>query len=370
MSSCPWRIDISKSRLHNPDRDILSVVGTSLKHGLTCLIGTPSPSLDYFLRQRPVANFAMANKPKDVIAYVKTFGFDMSTSTASRLKEKASASPGSEQALGYQAIRPWLEKYVELNPGAVMRYKENVTTGSFESCALLFPAAPLLKHSFLRTFMVNGGFIETPDGVKAQLFVLTVGDREHRSVPIAIGIYDVESIENYSDFFGMLEENEEIWKLLLSIVVGVMHDRHLSFLQAVLACFPPKTLNRIDVIHLVRNIKVRFFYVVVIGTRRFATSHSQVLTLYTFSTTFRSTAASKPMSPMSLVRHSPRHGQSTRSAGLLCQPKYKGTSRAERSRWRPGARTLPKNWDYRSMGRRPATVLKARCGARTFSKLA
>ena len=122
--------------------------------------------------------------------------------------------------------------------------------------------------------MFNGGFIVTEAGVKAQLFVLTCGDREHRNFLLAVGIFPVESTENYRVFLGMPMRRAEIERILRSVEerFAFMHDRHLSMKPAA-AAEVPEMLDRCDIVHLCRNIAVRYIIYCVFG-------HSNSISLF------------------------------------------------------------------------------------------
>jgi hypothetical protein len=57
----------------------------------------------------------------------------------------------------------------------------------------------------------------------------------------------------------MLNECDEVGALVNNASVAIMHDRHLSFQPAIKATLP-LCLDRVDIVHLVRNIRVRIDY--------------------------------------------------------------------------------------------------------------
>lgn len=96
------------------------------------------------------------------------------------------------------------------------------------------------------------GFSLSVHGFKTNLFVLMIQNREQRQVPIAVGLFDKESIENYDKFFEMCHTNIDISVLLNRPENAIIHDRHLSFDKPIAKWFS-KALNKCDLVHLVRN---------------------------------------------------------------------------------------------------------------------
>ena len=76
--------------------------------------------------------------------------------------------------------------------------------------------------------------------------------REERQIPIAIGLFDKESIENYDEFFKMCHTNKHISSLLNRAENAIVHDRHLSFDKPIAKWFN-LALNKVDLVHLVKN---------------------------------------------------------------------------------------------------------------------
>ena len=263
---CGWHVDVSLSR-KGGKKGVAQheVVAFVEEHGTYCLRVAPRPSLQFLLTHSPITAFARAQKPSALLAYAKReFGFDISANMASSVKEAATTSAGSEQDLAYQGIEAYLHAYVALNKdqGARMHYEEDPVTGTFVSAALLFPVASLLANSFLRTVAFNGGFILTKTGVKAQLFMLVGADREHHTVVIAVGVFNAESCENYKTFLGLPMSVPSINAVFSSKDkrCAAIHDRHLSMRPALLEALP-EMLDRIDLVHLQRNIRVSLLLV-------------------------------------------------------------------------------------------------------------
>ena len=159
---------------------------------------------------------------------------------------------GTEHEISYAGILPWLQEYCKLNHSSQYVYNENPITHEFVSCALLFAALPLLQHSFLATFSIDAGFNVTRKGVKSQFFCMSIGDREHRNIPIAFGFFPSESKQNYKDFLGMTKVDPAMEAATNNENNSFIHDRHLSMTPAVKETMD-KCLDRTDIVHIVRN---------------------------------------------------------------------------------------------------------------------
>jgi hypothetical protein len=259
---CQWMVYAKSSRVNKAET--YKITSANFNHGSVdgnpCTTTKPSPSIKYLMRQPHIIKMVKSTVSQvDFIKQVSIeYGYNISSANASRLYASITDSPTSKQGLGYKLIKPWLEEFVRLNPESAYTYSEDPVTGEFQHASILFPVGSVFKHSFKGTLMLNGGFVKMKNGGIAQMFVLTLGDRLNHNLPVAIGVYPVESTVNYSDFLSLLRHNAEVWERVNDTIRGLalIHDRHLSFRSAVKASLPSHVLDRVDVIHLVRNSKV------------------------------------------------------------------------------------------------------------------
>jgi hypothetical protein len=250
---CQFRIEANVSRRNN---DAVTVSVALLKHNEYCVPVVPVPSFRYLQNHAELVAFSVHNKCTRIIEYAKrAFQLNISKNYASRLHKYSQNTQQSANRISYTGIPSFLEYLRRKNPGVqykVVTDKDN----RFESAAYIVPGViPLIRHSFLGTLHVDAGHSVDPDGLTFYIFILSVGDREHRDRPIAYGFYWVESLENYKDFFNLILSDPELFELLNRRGIAIIHDRHRAFLPAVNACFP-NALNREDLVHIVKNTKV------------------------------------------------------------------------------------------------------------------
>jgi hypothetical protein len=200
--------------------------------------------------------YAFHHRCTEIVEYgLRAYHLIISQSFASRLRSFAKNTRLSANKISYTGIWPYLEKLKSENPD--VRYKFATDEDNrFQSAAYIVPGVvSLLKHSFLGTLHVDAGHSVDPDGLTFYIFILSVGDREHRDRPIAYGFYWVESLENYTDFFDLIVSFPELFELINRRGIAIIHDRHRAFLPAILASFP-NCLSRDDLVHLVKNTRV------------------------------------------------------------------------------------------------------------------
>ena len=253
-SQCTWRVEVLESRKNTGNEYTITRIEDS--HGLYCNGTTPVPSMSYLCKHDGLVAFAIHHSPKAIREHaLHEYNLTIGPTFATRLKKYATESPGTEHALSYKGNKPWLDSFLILNPGTQVHYEEHCVTGEFISCAVLFDVFELLSHSFLRTLALNGGFCVTRAGTKFQLFIMSIGEREHRNIPIAFGFFPVESADNYATFLGLLLKDQRVADLVNSSNNAAIHDRHLSLAPALRRTLN-KCMNRDDIVHIVRNCKV------------------------------------------------------------------------------------------------------------------
>jgi hypothetical protein len=94
------------------------------------------------------------------------------------------------------------------------------------------------------------------------MFLLVGADRNHRSIAYGVGVFPEESAKNYKAFFSMPMKVPEIAAVLncKDKRCAIIHDRHLSLKPSTAACFP-ELLDRVDPVHLIRNIIVSSLFI-------------------------------------------------------------------------------------------------------------
>ena len=256
-SLCQFSIVTDRQRRGGMDELVVSSVEPN--HGPYCTGGTvPTPSFEFLCNHLGLLAYAVHNKPHMIRKHAMTsYNFVVPDSTASRLKTFAMSTEHSERALSYAGILPWLQEFCANNPGAQYHFQRNELTKQFESAALLLPVDDILNHSFLGTMQLDAGHVLTPMGIKCLQFILTFSNREHRTVPAMWGWFDVESGDNYTTFLSLMKKSQTTFALVNRADVSIIHDRHLSFLPAILAVLW-LVLNRIDIVHIVKNCRVRY----------------------------------------------------------------------------------------------------------------
>lgn len=254
-SGCTFRIDTERWR--SMGNEELEVVLFEPNHGSLCTGGPiPTPSFDFLSKHLGLLAYAVHSKPHMIVKHASTaYNVVVSDSMASRLKLFATNTENSERSLSYAGIHPWLVAFCADNPGAHYHFQRNATTNRFESAALLLPIDEILAHSFLGTMQLDAGHVMTPMGIKCLQFVLTFSNRERRTFPAMWGWFDAESADNYTTFLALTKKSPTTYALVNRPDVAIIHDRHLSFLPAILAilCL---VLNRIDIVHIIKNCRV------------------------------------------------------------------------------------------------------------------
>lgn len=260
VCGCTWLVGV-KLRRGKKKGDIHKVVVFEPKHGPHCMMPPrASPSLKFLLGVSPIKAYAgvKSHKNNELINYVeRNYKWILTSQSAGQLIDAVREEQGGEDNIGYKGIQAWLLRFKELNPAAEIHYDEDPITGEFISMGILFPCKELFEHSFGRTLYFDGGFVKTKAGVRAQLFYLVIADRNKRSIAIGCGVFPEESLKNYKVFLAMPMRVSAIAAVLNSTVrrCAAIHDRHLSMKPATAACYPI-LLDRTDVIHIGRNIKV------------------------------------------------------------------------------------------------------------------
>jgi hypothetical protein len=249
--NCEWELQVHINSV--------TISSFNAEQNLCCILVSPKPSKKNLMRHRDIASYAQYNSPKLTSQpCLSVYGLRVTPNMASDVRMSLRCSPYTEESMKYRGVEPWLIEYCKLNNTAQYRYKENAESSVFINCALLLPVGPIIQHSFLRTLQINGEFSKTKNGIVSQIFVLTMGDRKNTSAPIAFGCCKSESSENYADFLSMLQSNIDRWDVIKDTAnpIGVIHDRHVSFLPAYKIALPSHIIDRIDIIHFCRNIEV------------------------------------------------------------------------------------------------------------------
>ena len=91
--------------------------------------------------------------------------------------------------------------------------------------------------------------------VHQAMYLLTMGNRNNQNTPFAIGFKETEDTAGYKLLFGLTQKDNNLKDLINSKEVAVMRDRALAFNSAISAVLP-KCKNRVDCIHLARNLKL------------------------------------------------------------------------------------------------------------------
>jgi len=82
-----------------------------------------------------------------------------------------------------------------------------------------------------------------------------MGNRNNQNSPFAIGFKETEDTAGYKLLLGLTQKDNNLKDLINSKEVAVMRDRALAFNSAISAVLP-KCKNRVDCIHLARNLKL------------------------------------------------------------------------------------------------------------------
>ena len=87
------------------------------------------------------------------------------------------------------------------------------------------------------------------------MYLLTMGNRNNQNCPFGIGFKETEDADGYKLLLGLTQKDNDLKDLINSEEVAVMRDRALAFNSAISAVLP-KCKNRVDCIHLGRNLKL------------------------------------------------------------------------------------------------------------------
>ena len=193
---CTWRVECSISRaLGSVGKTTVTKV---VPHRPECMGSVPVPDINWLSRHSILSSCALrARSNAEVLSLAATLGLSVSRQIITRLKKKVKAESVVEYNLTFGVIESWLKEFCHLNPGSQYEFQRNETTKQFEHCFLLLPCLPILENSFLGTLMLDCGFSVDPSRRTSQCYVLTLGDRESRNNPIAIGFKPTEDAEGY-----------------------------------------------------------------------------------------------------------------------------------------------------------------------------
>jgi hypothetical protein len=185
---------------------------------------------------------------------LKYFQTQPSNSTISRIKERISLVDNTITPKAFNGVQDWLDQFKLLNPGSVTDFKRDAKK-TIVSCMVSHSVVlDVLKHSALKVFSLDAGFSHVK-GWRGQIFVLEMTDGDYKNMPVAIGLYGVESAANYIDFIQQIMRigDGEMGKLLNSPDVTIFTDRHASFKPA-LRQIVPLSYHMNDVRHILSNM--------------------------------------------------------------------------------------------------------------------
>lgn len=270
-NQCPMRI-VAKIL---PDRCALITKASYLTHWDNCMSHSPPPD-----RQEMLANPAFVQAATVVQAGVhqyrqisalvhQFFNARITPQLCSTLCQDLRAICAyAGWAEGFSGVNHLLENFRTLNPGTIYQLARD-DTGRFQHVVLVpGQAFFIVQHSARTYFSMDAGFTRHQNW-KGQLFILTTTDGNNVNIPIAVGIYGVESEVNYSYFLLTIKSlgNGTMGRMLDRPEVVLCTDRHTSFAPAIKACLP-KIQHRYDVFHILQvrvRVCVMCYVVCVIG---------------------------------------------------------------------------------------------------------
>jgi hypothetical protein len=193
---CDWCITCKVER---KDQKIVRVtVIDSTGHNELCAGSKPKPSLEWLSKNSSLRVCAYSALRGDtVIKHAMSMGLIVTLNQANRLRRELKKQSMTEFDYSYGILLPWLQEFCAINPGAQYEFRRNDVSKRFEYCFLLLPSVPIVKNSCLGTFMIDCGFSIDPQRRLFQCYLVTMGDREGRDTPIAIGFKPTEDSEGF-----------------------------------------------------------------------------------------------------------------------------------------------------------------------------
>lgn len=209
---CPWRIRAVKLP-DSPTFTIRSIEGTHTC-GKDAQLGHHQASVDWIVnlieeRLRDNVNY----KPKDILQDIqKQYGITIPYKQAWRAKERGLAAIYGSSEEGYGLLPAYCEQIKQSNPGSVAQV---FTTGLDHRFQRLFVSFNASIHGFLNGCLpiISIGGFELKSKYLGTLMSVTSFDADGGLFPVAFGIVDVESDENWmwflSEFHKLLEGSTE-----------------------------------------------------------------------------------------------------------------------------------------------------------------
>lgn len=254
---CSWHVAVRQSQSKREDKNgIWTVQSVSLLHDLGCNCVPPKLTVVEAMENPDFVARARGAKDNGILATAEEiFQYRPSQSFAQKIRKSIEAADNLLSRREFKALNSWLEEFIRLNPGSSKNFRVS-DDKTFLSCMLAHSSiVDITEFSSYRVFALDAGFTHVR-GWRGQVFVLTVTDGNHQICPLAIGLYGVESGDNYADFLKYIKSvgDGRMGDLMNSEDVIIFTDRHKSFSPA-LRVEVPKARHMYDFLHILRNME-------------------------------------------------------------------------------------------------------------------
>lgn len=233
---CPWRVHVAKC--HGvPTFTVRTLHGEHTCDGVRDLhhhqatVGWVARSVEATLRDNP------QYKPKEILQDIREqHGVAVSYMQAWRGKERSMAAVHGTLEDGYRFLPAYCEQIVQTNPGSVAIYKGTGPDNSFQRLFVSFHAS---IHGFLNACRplleidkadLKGKYLGT-------LLCASAVDAENMMFPLAFGIVDAESDENWMWFFSELRKMLGVNTDKMPVLT-ILSERQSQVVEAVEVNFP------------------------------------------------------------------------------------------------------------------------------------
>ncbi|KAL5214969.1 hypothetical protein ABZP36_004121 [Zizania latifolia] len=202
---CPWRVHVAKC--HGvPTFTVRTLHGEHTCDGVQDLhhqqatVGWVARSVEATLRDNP------QYKPKEILQDIREqHGVAVSYMQAWRGKERSMAAVHGTLEDGYRFLPAYYEQIVKTNLGSVAIYKGTGPDNSFQRPFVSFHAS---IHGFLNACrpLLEIDMADLKGKYLGTLLCASAVDADHMMFPLAFGIVDAESDENWMWFFSELRK--------------------------------------------------------------------------------------------------------------------------------------------------------------------